>query len=152
MPRLLQFWRRSRAMIHRDVDTELQFHIDTRTEELIRGGLSRDQARSAALREFGDLDDARDYIRQVDTDIEQQRRRRDIMGELRQDIAYGLRTLRRAPTFTITAILTIALGVGANTAIFSVVHGIVFKPLPFANPDQLVRVWSANPGSGARQA
>ena len=152
MPRLLQFWRRSRAMIHRDVDTELQFHIDTRTEELIRGGLARDEARSAALREFGDLDDARDYIRQVDTDIEQQRRRRDIMGELRQDIAYGLRTLRRAPTFTITAILTIALGVGANTAIFSVVHGIVFKPLPFANPDQLVRVWSANPGSGARQA
>ena len=104
------------------------------------------------MREFGDLEDARAYIRRVDTDIEHQRRRRDYVSELRQDLAYGLRTLRRAPTFTITAILTIALGVGANTAIFSVVHGIVFKPLPFPQPEQLVRVWSANPGSGARQA
>jgi predicted permease len=74
------------------------------------------------------------------------------MSELRQDIAYGFRTLRRAPTFTLTAILTIALGVGANTAIFSVVHGIVFKPLPFPAPEQLVRVWSANPGADSRQA
>jgi predicted permease len=71
---------------------------------------------------------------------------------LRQDIAYGFRTLRRAPTFTLTAILTIALGVGANTAIFSVVHGIVFKPLPFPHPEQLVRVWSANPGASSTQA
>ena len=152
MARLLQFWRRSRAMIQKDVDAELQFHIDTRTEALVREGLSRDAAHAEALREFGDIEDARDYIRRIDQETETDRRRRDYMGELSQDIAYGLRTLRRAPTFTITAILTIALGVGANTAIFSVVHGIVFKPLPFANPEQLVRVWSANPGSGARQA
>jgi predicted permease len=152
MARLLQFWRRSRAMIQKDVDAELQFHIDTRTEALVREGLSRDAAHAEALREFGDIEDARDYIRRIDQETETDRRRRDYMGELSQDIAYGLRTLRRAPTFTITAILTIALGVGANTAIFSVVHGIVFKPLPFANPGQLVRVWSANPGSGARHA
>ena len=147
-----QFWRRSRAMIRRDVDTELQFHIDSRTEALVRGGAEPDAARRQALMEFGDLDDARDYIRRVDSDIEQQRRRKDYVTELRQDLAYGLRTLRRAPTFTLTAILTIALGVGANTAIFSVVHGIVFKPLPFPEPQQLVRVWSANPGSNSRQA
>jgi predicted permease len=152
MPRLIQFWRRSRAMIQRDVDAELQFHIDTRTEALVRGGRPREAARAEALREFGDIEDARDYIRRVDQATETDRRRRDHMGELRQDIAYGLRTLRRAPTFTITAILTIALGVGANTAIFSVVNGIVFKPLPFATPEQLVRIWSANPASGSRQA
>jgi predicted permease len=150
-PRLLQFWRRSRAMIRRDVDAELTFHIDTRTDALVSEGLPHDDARAQALREFGDLDDARDYIRQVDADIEHERRRRDHMSELRQDLVYGLRTLRRAPTFTLTAILTIALGVGANTAIFSVVHGIVFKPLPFPQPEQLVRIWSANPGSGSTQ-
>ena len=139
-------------MIRRDIDAELQFHIDARTDALVREGFTRDDARSRALREFGDMEDARDYIRRVDTDIEHQRRRRDYMSELRQDIAYGFRTLRRAPTFTLTAILTIALGVGANTAIFSVVHGIVFKPLPFPQPEQLVRVWSANPGANSTQA
>ena len=152
MKRLFQFWRRSRAMIRRDVDDELQFHLDARTDALVREGLTRDEARARALGEFGDLDDARNYIRRVDTDIEQQRRRRDSLSELRQDIAYGFRTLRRAPTFTVTAILTIALGVGANTAIFSVVHGIVFKPLPFPAPEQLVRVWTANPGANSTQA
>lgn len=152
MRRLFQFWRRSRTMIRRDIDAELQFHIDTRTDALVRTGLTRGEARAQALREFGDIEDARDYIRRVDTDIEGQRRRRDYMSELRQDLAYGLRALRRAPTFSLTAILTIALGVGANTAIFSVVHGIVFKPLPFPQPEQLVRVWSANPGANSRQA
>ena len=150
--RLFQFWRRSRAMIQRDVDAELQFHIDARTDALVREGVAPAEARRRALTEFGDIEDARKYIRRVDRDIEHQRRRKDYMSELRQDLAYGLRTLRRAPTFTLTAILTIALGVGANTAIFSVVHGIVFKPLPFPQPEQLVRVWSANPGADSRQA
>src|SRR4029453_16326361 len=98
-----QFWRRSRAMIRRDVDAELQFHIDARTDALVREGLTRDDARARALREFGDIDDAKEYIRRVDTDIEHQRRRRDYMSELRQDIAYGFRTLRRSPTFTLPA-------------------------------------------------
>ena len=151
-PRLFQFWRRSRAMIRRDVDAELQFHIDARTDALVREGVPPAEARRRALTEFGDIDDARDYIGRVDRALEHQRRRKDYMSELRQDLAYGLRTLRRAPTFTLTAILTIALGVGANTAIFSVVHGIVFKPLPFPQPGQLVRIWSANPGADSRQA
>jgi predicted permease len=151
-PRLLSLIRRTPSTIRLDVDAELQFHIDARTDALTREGLTRDEARARALHEFGDLEGARVYIRRVDLDIEQQRRRRDYMSELRQDIAYGFRTLRRAPTFTLTAILTIALGVGANTAIFSVVHGIVFKPLPFPAPEQLVRVWSANPGADSRQA
>ncbi|HEX6316521.1 MAG TPA: ABC transporter permease [Gemmatimonadaceae bacterium] len=151
-PRLFQFRRRSRAMIDRDVEAELQFHIESRAEALVREGVGRDEARARALREFGDLEDARSYIRRMDAHIEHDRRRRDYVNELRQDIAYGFRTLRRAPTFTLTAILTIALGVGANTAIFSVVHGIVFKPLPFPQPEQLVRVWSANPGADSRNA
>jgi predicted permease len=151
-PRLLSLIRRTPSTIRRDVDAELQFHIDARTDALVRDGVTRDEARARALHEFGDLEEARAYIRRVDAEIEQQRRRRDYMSELRQDIAYGFRMLRRAPTFTFTAILTIALGVGANTAIFSVVHGIVFKPLPFPDPEQLVRVWSANPGADSRRA
>jgi hypothetical protein len=151
MKRFISLIRRTPSTIRRDVDAELQFHIDARTDALVRDGFSRDEARARALHEFGDIEDARQYIRRVDTDIEQQRRRRDYLSELRQDIAYGFRTLRRAPTFTLTAILTIALGVGANTAIFSVVHGIVFKPLPFPHPEQLVRVWAANPTSNATQ-
>lgn len=151
MRRAFEFWRRSRSMIRRDVDEELEFHLQARAEALVALGRSPADARAEALREFGDLDDARTYLRSVDRDIEQQRRRRDLVSDLRQDLAYALRMLRRAPTFTLTAILTIALGVGANTAIFSVVHGIVFKPLPFPDPEQLVRMWSANPESEARQ-
>jgi predicted permease len=138
-------------MIRRDVDDELAFHLQARTDALIAGGRSVDEARATAMAEFGDVEDARNYMQQVDADIEHQRRRRDSMSDLRQDLSYGLRTLRRAPTFTLTAVLTIALGVGANTAIFSVVHGIVFKPLPFPAPDQLVRIWSANPEADARR-
>jgi predicted permease len=150
MRRGFEFWRRSGAMIRRDVDDELAFHLQARTDALVATGRTPDEARAIAMAEFGDLEDARRYLRQVDTDIEYQRRRRDFMSDLRQDLAYGLRTLRRAPTFTLTAVLTIALGVGANTAIFSVVHGIVFKPLPFPAPEQLVRIWSANPEADAR--
>jgi predicted permease len=150
MRRGFEFWRRSGAMIRRDVDDELAFHLQARTDALVATGRTPDEARALAMAEFGDLEDARRYLRRVDTDIEHQRRRRDFMSDLRQDLAYGLRTLRRAPTFTLTAVLTIALGVGANTAIFSVVHGIVFKPLPFPAPEQLVRIWSANPEADAR--
>lgn len=152
MRRLFQFWRRSPGMIRRDVDAELEFHLAARAEALQGAGATAGEARAQALREFGDLEDARRYLRQVDRDIEHERRRRDFMSELRQDLAFGLRMLRRAPTFTLTAILTIALGVGANTAIFSVVHGIVFKPLPFPQPGQLVKVWSSNPAAGNTRA
>lgn len=152
MKRLIQRWRRSKATIRSEVDEELQFHLDARTEELVRSGVPQVEAHRRALAEFGDLEDARRSLRRIDGDTERRARLRDYIVEWRQDIAYGLRTLRRSPGFTLAAVLTIALGVGANTAIFSVVHGIVFKPLPFPEPDRLVRAWSANPGSGTRQA
>ena len=137
-------WRTAQR-IRSDVDDEIQFHIAMRVEELESRGLPPGAALTEARRQFGDLEDARRYLRRMDGSTEAARRRRDYMGELRNDIVYSLRKLRAAPAFTLTALFTLALGIGANTAIFSVVHGVLMKPLPFPHPEQLVRVYSVSP-------
>jgi predicted permease len=139
---------RSAQRISEDVDDELHFHIAMRAEELQSHGLTYEAALAEATRQFGDLEDARRYLRRMDRETEAARRRRDYMGEMKHDIGYALRKLRSAPSFTITALLTLALGIGANTAIFSVVHGVLMKPLPFPHPEQLVRIWSDNREAG----
>ena len=71
-----------------------------------------------------------------------------LLSELRQDVRFTVRSLRKVPAFTVVVLLTLALGIGANTAIFSVVRGVLLEPLPFANSDQLVRIWHENRASG----
>jgi putative ABC transport system permease protein len=132
-------WRTDRQ-IRDDVDEELAFHLDMRIAELVAGGASSEDAHAKAAREFGDMDDARRYIGAVDRDIEAAQRRSDFMNDLWQDIGYAVRKLRAAPMFTLAAITTLALGIGANTAIFSVVNGVLLKPLPFPQADHLVRI------------
>ncbi len=152
MRRLFRFPWRTTDDIRRDVDAEFQFHLDARTDELVAAGMTRADARQQALTEFGDLNDARHYIRQIDTQTETQYRRQQLMTGVRQDVALALRRLRRTPAFTVVAILTLALGIGANTAIFSVVNGVLLQPLPFPKPEQLLQVWSASPSAGLTQA
>ncbi|MES2180459.1 MAG: ABC transporter permease [Gemmatimonadota bacterium] len=142
--RLFQYPWRSHAVIRSDVDDELRFHLDSRQQALMATGLSVDAARARAIREFGDIDEARRYMQHVDNDIETNRRRKDYVRDVMYDLKYALRSLRVSPTFTIVAVLTLAIGIGANTAVFSVVHGVLRQPLPFPNPERLVRVWSAN--------
>ncbi|MDH4064837.1 MAG: ABC transporter permease, partial [Acidobacteriota bacterium] len=135
-----------------DVDAEIRFHLEMRIDALVREGTPPDAARAQAMQEFGDLEDARREMRRAGRRTADIRRRRDDMGNLRDDIVYALRRLVATPAFTLTALLTLALGIGANAAIFSVVNGVVLRPLPFPNADRLYAVYSANRTAGNLEA
>ena len=150
--RVFQFLRRSPSDIRDDVDAEVRFHLDARIDELVAAGLSRADAVTQARREFGDLEDARRYIQAIDRRTERRRRRRNYMGDIKRDVRYAFRRLRGSTGFTIAAILTLALGIGANTAIFSIVTGVLLRPLPFPDPDRLYAVYSANRTADLMQA
>ena len=106
------------------------------------------EARREAVREFGDLDYTKQYCLAEDAMSMREERRTDVIAELRQDVAHSWRTLRRAPGFAIVALTTLALGIGANTAIFSVVNGLLLRDLPYGDADRLVRIWGAHLDSG----
>src|SRR5688572_5252385 len=138
--RLLRWPRRDRARIGADVDTEIAFHLAMRVEELMSRGLSEEEARQQAEREFGDIRRARAEL--IDSDARAERRRSwgDALIDGVRDVRIAGRGLVRAPLFTLVVIATLGLGIGANTALFSVVDGVVLKPLPYRDPDALVAV------------
>jgi predicted permease len=128
--------------IQRDIDAELRFHFDARIEELIAQGLSSRDARTRAIAEFGDLDETRGTLRQIDQRVAQRRNRAELLDTLRQDFRFVARSLRRAPAVSVTIILTLALGIGVNAAMFSLLDVIYFRPpAAVAHPEQLRRVW-----------
>ncbi len=140
------FWRPS---VDDEVDEELRAHIDLLVRRLEREGHSPEAARKAALQRFGDLATVRDECRTLAHDVEDQMNRKDFWQELRQDLAYGVRTLRRAPLYTTIAILTLAIGIGASTAIFSVVHAVLLRALPYREADRVVAIWNGYRQGGA---
>ena len=131
---------RARALLRGDeVDRELRDEIHEHLERLVAGhlarGLTPEAARAAAQREFGP----------VTRVVEDSRDARGVawLAVAWQDALYGVRLMRRAPGFTAAAVLTIALGLGASTAMFSVVYGVMLRPLPYREPERLVNLWSS---------
>ena len=127
-----------------DVAREIRFHIDMRAEELMKRGWSEESARSEAERLFGDAGEVGAECRSIVEVHRRTERRAGQLDRLRQDVRFGARTLVRQPVFTIVAVLTLALGIGANAAIFGVIEGVLLTPPPYAEPDRLVTIWEVN--------
>ncbi|MGH7622899.1 MAG: permease prefix domain 1-containing protein, partial [Gemmatimonadaceae bacterium] len=130
----------TRKRLVREVDDELAFHLEQRTARLVAAGWTIDAARAEALRHFGDLEIVRTSCVTLDQQREHAMRRAEFLTEVRQDLVYAARTLRRNAVVSAVIVIALATGIGANTAIFTLVDAVLMRTLPVAHPEQLVAI------------
>jgi predicted permease len=140
--RYLRFWGSDPA---RDLDDELRFHLSARYDEFITQGLSPAEARDETRRRFGDVARVRDECETIDSQWTRERSMTDRVQRVSADLRYAIRQLRRNASLGVTAILCLALGIGANTGIFSVVNAVLYRPLPFHDAERLVIIGEGLP-------
>ncbi len=145
MGALADVWRRLRSLGRRTeledrLDDEIRFHVEQQTEKNLRAGMAPDEARRQALIRFGGVEQVRERTR------DEFRAAR--IENLARDVRYGLRSLRRHPGFSAMAVLSLAIGIGANATIFGVAHAVLFRESPLDHPETLVNIYESEGGRG----
>jgi putative ABC transport system permease protein len=146
MKRSLRSWL-WRVPVDQEFDEELALHLELRTRELVERGMDPADARQLAIGRLGDVARLRRTCVDLGRKRDREMRLMQWLEEFRDDVRFAVRQLRRAPAFTLVAALTLALGIGANSAIFALVDATLLRPLPFTDPDRLVMAWEQSPSA-----
>ncbi|MFC1529790.1 ADOP family duplicated permease [Gemmatimonadota bacterium] len=145
------FLSESRRHMEAQVDEDLEFLIENLIERFTDQGMSEEEARAEIQQRFNNMEATRSALIDRSERSVRRLRWRFFLGGLRYDLKSGLRQVLRSPGFTFVTVMTLALGIGANTAVFSVINGVLLKPLPFDEPEELVGAWHRAPGAGFDQ-
>jgi len=145
--RTLRLKRRTESGTHAELEEELRFHLQARAEQFMREGMSEAQAYAEAEKRMGlSAPERRAELRASAVRRDRRLHRRQVLRDFADDLSYAWRGLSRRPGFTLVAVLTLAIGIGGSTALFSAVHSLILRPLPFENPNELTRITLVRPG------